>query len=102
MSIGRGQRQALPLDLDQHAGQHRSRLIRGRSHLRLLDRPDQLIERNLQAIALVRARPWWKLLGLNAFDVRVETRAAQTKRLSRGVESHLQLVVRQSPDEVGE
>src|SRR6184192_2230008 len=75
--VGGGQRQVSLLNLDQHTGEDWSRLVRGGRHLGLLDGLDQLIERHLQPVALVRSRTWRKLLGLDALDVGVEACTAQ-------------------------
>ena len=77
MTVGRGQGQVSLLNLDKHASQDWSRLVRRGRHLRLLDRLDQLIERHLQPVALVRSRTWRELLGFDALDVGVEARASQ-------------------------
>src|SRR5712692_7924794 len=87
MTVGGGKREPTALNVDEHACQHRSRFVGGSRHLGLLDSFHQVVEGNLDLVALVRSRPWRKFLGFDALDVRVKARAPQVERLGGSVET---------------
>ena len=102
MAVGGGEGEIPALDLNQHAGQHRTSLVGGRGHLGLLHRPDQVVKRHLESVTFIRTRSRRELLRLDALDVGVESRAAQVERLRRRIERQLEVIVRKRAHKVGE